>query len=269
MLACFPEGFSTLQLRFLRTTALALLLTLVGCATPPSGPANPNDPLEASNRAAYAVNDAVDRAVLTPVAKVYEFATPQAVRTCITNMFLNVGEIWSGVNSFLQGRQEDTLTTVGRFLLNTTLGLGCFDWASANGAKRIPNDFGVTLGVWGVPTGPYIVLPLLGASTTRDGLGKIADAYINQVEVGQAIHNISLRNALYGLELVQRREALLGITETLDRTALDPYSFVRDAYLQRRAAQVRGANAEAERLPNYEDFEAAPVDDKVLGIRKP
>jgi len=256
--------------RRLSNAVIAALLSLgmSGCATTTSSPSNPNDPLEASNRVVYAINDGVDKAVLTPIAQAYEAVTPQAVRTCINNMFLNVGEIWSGVNSFLQGRQEDVLTTMGRFLLNTTLGLGCFDWASANGAKRIPNDFGVTLGVWGIPTGPYLVLPIIGSSTTRDGVGKLADTYVNQFEIGQTIQNIGIRNSLYGLEAVQRREALLGITETLDRTALDPYSFVRDAYLQRRAAQVRGAEAEAEHLPDYDNFEAAPADDKALGIPK-
>ena len=227
--------------------------SLLGCATSPSGPANPNDPFESSNRVIYNFNDGVDRAILKPLAQGYQAVTTVEVRSCINNMFLNVGEIWSGFNSTLQGRHEDALNTMGRFLLNTTVGLGCFDWAGANGAKRISNDFGVTLGVWGVSTGPYIVLPILGPSNTRDGVGKLVDAYINQVEVGQTIHNIGVRNSLYALELLERREALLGISDTVDKTALDSYSFIRDAYLQSRAAQVRGAAAEENHLPNYDD----------------
>jgi len=252
----------------LRTLLSAIaLLTLMGCATQKVGPPNPADPWEASNRAVYEFNDSIDKAFLKPVAEAYSFITPQPVRTCINNIFLNIGEIWSFVNSSLQGRHEDAINTMGRFLLNTTMGIGgCFDIASTTGAKRIPNDFGVTLGVWGISSGPYMVLPILGSTTLRDGTGKVADLYVNQVEYGQAVQNINLRNSIYGFEVVERREALLTVTDTVDRTALDPYSFIRDAYLQRRNAQVRGANAEAEKLPDYENFADVPADDQALGI---
>ena len=242
----------------IKALSCAVLCTaLIGCATNPAGPLNPKDPFEGANRSMFAFNDGVDRAVLKPLAQSYQAVTTPDIRSCINNMFLNVGEIWSGANSVMQGRQEDALTTMGRFLLNTTLGLGCFDWAGANGAKRIPNDFGVTLGVWGLSTGPYVVLPILGPSNARDGMGKIADLYINQIEVGTSIQNVGLRNSLYALELLERREALLGISDTIDKTALDPYSFIRDAYLQSRAAQVRGTAAEADHLPNYDDIDDA------------
>jgi len=242
----------------IKALSCAVLCTaLIGCATNPAGPLNPKDPFEGANRSMFAFNDGVDRAVLKPLAQSYQAVTTPDIRSCINNMFLNVGEIWSGANSVMQGRQEDALTTMGRFLLNTTLGLGCFDWAGANGAKRIPNDFGVTLGVWGLSTGPYVVLPILGPSNARDGMGKIADLYINQIEVGTSIQNVGLRNSLYALELLERREALLGISDTIDKTALDSYSFIRDAYLQSRAAQVRGAAAEADHLPNYDDIDDA------------
>ena len=167
----------------------------------------------------------------------------------------------------LQGRQVDALNTMGRVLLNTTMGLGgCIDIASETGAKRIPTDFGETLGVWGVGSGPYIVLPLLGPSSPRDGVGRLAGLYVGQVEFVGLIPNVNLRNSVYGFQVVQRREVLLDVTDMVDKTALDPYSFVRDAYLQRNKAQVMGDTAEAERLPQYEDFEAAAVDDKSLGI---
>lgn len=254
---------------FLRFAATALLIAVVsGCAsTGRLGPPNPDDPWEETNRSVYAFNDAIDRNVFIPVAEGYAFITPQPVRTCISNIFLNLGEVWSFINSNLQGRHEDAINTMGRFMLNTTMGLGgCLDLASMNGAPRIPNDFGTTLGVWGVDSGPYIVLPFLGSSTVRDGFGRGVDLYVNQVGWGQAVTNIDLRNSIYGLEFVERREGLLTVTETIDRTAIDPYSFIRDAYLQRRKAQVRGTNGEGEKLPDYEDFEAQSTDKKALGI---
>jgi phospholipid-binding lipoprotein MlaA len=171
--------FSISQLG-LALCALVLVL-LSGCATHPVGPANPADPLEASNRAVFEFNDAVDRAVLKPVAEAYAFVVPQPVRTCINNIFLNIGDVWSWVNSTLQGRQVDALNTFGRVLLNSTMGLGgCLDIASQTGAKRIPNDFGVTLGVWGLSSGPYVVLPIMGSATLRDGAGRAVDIYVNQ-----------------------------------------------------------------------------------------
>ena len=257
--------FSISQLG-LALCALVLVL-LSGCATHPVGPANPADPLEASNRAVFEFNDAVDRAVLKPVAEAYAFVVPQPVRTCINNIFLNIGDVWSWFNSTLQGRQVDALNTFGRVLLNSTMGLGgCLDIASQTGAKRIPNDFGVTLGVWGLSSGPYVVLPIMGSSTLRDGAGRAVDIYVNQFGYGSLITNIDVRNSIYGLEVVERREALLAVTNTIDRTALDRYSFIRDAYLKRRQAQVDGATAEAQKLPNYEDFGAEPADEKTLGI---
>ena len=217
---------------------------LSGCATHTLGPPNPDDPLEASNRVVWEFNDTVDKYVLKPVAEAYRFIAPQPVRTCLNNIFLNLGDVWSGINSVLQGRQVDALNTFGRVLLNTTMGLGgCIDIASETGAKRIPNDFGVTHGV-----------------------GRLAGLYVGQVEFVGLINDVNLRNSLYGFQVIQRREALLDATDIVDKTALDPYSFVRDAYLQRNRAQVAGNNELAEKLPQYEDFEAAEVNDKSLGI---
>lgn len=250
-----------------RYLAIGLLAFLGGCATHPVTTPIAADPWESSNRAVFEFNETVDRAIFKPIAQAYAYVTPQPIRTCINNIFLNIGDIWAGFNSSLQGRHLDAINTYGRVLLNTTLGLGgCLDLASTTGANRIPNDFGVTLGVWGISSGPYIVLPLIGASTVRDGTGLIADAYVNQVGYGHLITDISVRNSIYGLEVVQRRESLLDVTDTIDRTALDRYSFIRDAYLKRRAVQVKGPLTDAESLPNYEDDEAAPIDRKVLGI---
>jgi len=252
---------------FYKLFLICLLAALSGCATQTVNTPIAADPWESSNRVVFELNDTIDRAVFKPIARAYAYVTPQPVRTCINNVFLNIGDIWAGVNSSLQGRHLDAINTYGRVMLNTTLGIGgCFDLASTTGAKRISNDFGVTLGVWGISSGPYIVLPIIGASTLRDGTGLLVDAYVNQFGYGQQVHDIAVRNSIYGLEIVQRREALLTVSDTIDRTALDRYSFIRDAYLKRRSVQVNGSLADAENLPSYEDVEAAPIDRKVLGI---
>ncbi len=156
----------------------------------------------------------------------------------------------------LQGRGIDAINTVGRFLFNTTMGVGgCFDAATANGANRIPNDFGTTLGVWGVGQGPYLVLPFWGSSTIRDTAGMAGDFVGNQWTSVGAIENVPVRNSLYGFAgWSTAAPACSSATDTVDRVALDPYSFVRDAYLQRRAAMVLGRKAgDASNLPNYDD----------------
>lgn len=240
---------------------LAVCALTAGCAAP-SNP-DPRDPWEGFNRGVYKFNDTVDRAVLKPVAQAYTYVTPQPVRSCIHNMFSNVGDLWSATNSFLQGRGHDFVNTLGRFLFNTTMGVGgCFDVASANGARKIRNDFGTTLGVWGISQGPYLVLPIWGPSSVRDGVGLVGDwkggayTYSNP----SAIDNSVIRNSLWGLELIDTRASLLDTTDTVDRVALDPYSFVRDAYLQRRAAMVRGTGGDAD-LPDYSIDDEDDADD--------
>lgn len=246
-------------------TVAAAGALMAGCAAPQNP--DPRDPWEGFNRGVYQFNDTIDRAVFKPVAQAYTFVTPEPVRSCVHNIFSNVSDLWSGTNSFLQGRGHDFVNTLGRFLFNTTMGVGgCFDVASANGARKIPNDFGTTLGVWGFSQGPYLVLPFFGASTVRDGVGLAGDfAGTTYGYMGvDAIDNVRLRNSLWGLRIVDTRASLLSTTDTIDRVALDSYSFIRDAYLQRRAAMVLGHRVDESSLPNYEDDEgdapaAAPV----------
>ena len=253
-------------------TVAAAGALMAGCAAPQQP--DPRDPWEGFNRGVYKFNDTVDRAVFKPVAQAYTFVTPQPVRSCVHNIFSNFGDLWSGTNSFLQGRGHDFVNTLGRFLFNTTMGVGgCFDVASANGARKIPNDFGTTLGVWGLGQGPYLVLPFFGSSSVRDGVGLIGDWQGRQYGyMGvSAIDNVPLRNSLWGLEVVDTRASLLNATDTIDRVALDPYSFIRDAYLQRRAAMVNGQRVDDESsLPNYEDDEGdAPAANKGKGAAAP
>jgi phospholipid-binding lipoprotein MlaA len=255
--------------RLVRMTALLGATALAaGCASV-STP-NPDDPWESYNRSMYTFNDTVDRALLKPIASGYDALTPQPVQTCIHNKFNNVVDVWSALNSFLQARGQDFINTLGRVLFNSTMGLGgCIDVASMNGSRRIQNDFGVTLGVWGFKSGPYVVLPFLGSSSVRDGtatLGTFA-AGVSPITPVFEIDNVPLRNSLIGLYTVDTRASLLDADELVNEVALDRYSFIRDAYIQRRKAQVDSRLADdslpdysQDNLPDYSDEEEeAPV----------
>ncbi len=249
-------------------SALALL---AGCASVKNP--SPEDPLESYNRSMFQFNDAVDRNVLTPVAKGYKAVVPSPVRTCVTNIFNNFGDIWSGVNSFLQGRALDSINTFGRVLFNSTMGIGgCIDVASMKGAPRIQNDFGTTLGVWGIGQGPYFVLPLLGPSTFRDTAGTVGDGFGGAAVYASpgAIDDVPVRNSVWGVSIVNSRANLLNASDLMNDVALDRYSFLRDAYLQRRQALLnqklgpvildaqdgQGKSATGSNLPSYDDPEA-------------
>lgn len=251
--------------------ALALTVLMGGCATVKNP--NPADPWEGMNRSVNTFNETLDGALLKPVSLAYQDLTPRPIRTCISNIFNNLGDVWSAANSFLQGRGHDFFNTLGRVLFNSTMGLGgCIDVASMNGAPRIENDFGVTLGVWGFESGPYLVLPFLGASTLRDGVadvslmvaGASSSAPISEID------NVPLRNSILGLRIVDRRANLLEADRLVNEVALDRYSFIRDAYLQQRKSMVDrrrhhpGQPSGIENdlpdyendLPNYDDDEA-------------
>ena len=259
--------------RLIRMTALLGATTLAaGCATV-NNP-NPDDPWESYNRSMYAFNDTVDRALLKPIATGYDTITPQPVQTCVHNIFNNVVDVWSAFNSFLQARGHDFFNTMGRVLFNTTMGLGgCIDVASMNGSTRIQNDFGVTLGVWGLGSGPYVVLPFLGSSSVRDGAGMLGTiaAGVSPITPVFEIDNIPLRNSIVALYTVDTRANLLDADQLVNEVALDRYSFIRDAYIQRRKAQVDSRRAgtnlpdysesglpdyDADNLPDYSDDEA-------------
>jgi phospholipid-binding lipoprotein MlaA len=208
-------------------------LMLQGCATvPPNAGSNPRDPLERINRNVFEFNDRLDRYVLKPVAKGYVAAVPSGFRLCISSGFSNIGEIRNAVNDILQAKPVGAATDTGRLLINSTLGLlGCFDIATRMGLERRTEDFGLTLARWGAGTGPYLVLPVLGPSDLRDGLGDIPDAYLSPLAY---IKPVSARFYLMGARLIDTRAALLDVTNLIEQTALDRYQFTRDAYLQRR-----------------------------------
>ncbi|MGY4830727.1 MlaA family lipoprotein [Sphaerotilaceae bacterium SBD11-9] len=223
-------------------TALAWLAVLTGCATTTAAPNTPKtaaqkiDPWENWNRKVYAFNDSVDEAVLKPVATAYTNVVPQPIRRGVTNFFGNVSDAWSAVNNLLQGKVAESMQDVIRVGTNTLFGLGGFlDVASEFGADRQGEDFGQTLGVWGMEPGPYVVWPLLGPSTLRDSLALPLDI--------QATPTLVITDqvgvwAVGTLQVVNQRANLLGATGMLNDIALDRYVFVRDAYLQRRRSLI-------------------------------
>ena len=254
--------------KFLRLSLIVASASLVvGCASVQNP--TPEDPWESYNRSMYAFNDTVDRAFLKPIATGYKTITPEPVRTCIHNIFGNFGDVWSAINSLLQGRGRDFVDTFGRVLLNSTMGLGgCIDVASMNGARKIPNDFGTTLGVWGFGTGPYFVIPFYGPSTVRDGLGTAASlaSPVGEASGIFAIDNIPVRNSVLGLYVVDYRANLLETEKLVDQIALDKYSFIRDAYLQRRKAMLDSRKqgdhaATADTLDDVTKVDSLPVYD--------
>ncbi|RKT20311.1 phospholipid-binding lipoprotein MlaA [Paraburkholderia sp. RAU2J] len=234
----------------LRNTALALAATglISGCATGPDR--KPGDPFEPMNRAVFNFNDGVDRYVAVPVAKGYQKVTPQPLRTAVSNFFSNLGDLTNAANALLQLKFTDATEDIMRFAFNSVFGIGgLLDWATPAGLPKHHQDFGLTLGHWGIPSGPYLVLPLFGPSTVRDSMGLIVDVKFNPLNYMEP----AVRNPLYVLQFVSVRSDLLGATDLLQQAALDKYSFVRDAYTQQRRARLRGTSGNATPLPNYDD----------------
>jgi phospholipid-binding lipoprotein MlaA len=228
-------GFTHTARRLQAGLLVLLLGVLTGCASGPS--AVPHDPLEPFNRGVHQFNDVADAMVLKPVATVYRDVTPYPVRTGVNNFFGNLKDLWSSINALVQLRPREAVENFMRFNVNTVFGFGgVLDIASEMGIQRTELDFGQTLGRWGMPAGPYLVLPLLGPSSVRDVLGTSIEA---QGDLIQNINDKSNRNALQALRAVERRTNLLRATDLLGDVSLDPYSFTRDVYLQRRQSQIQ------------------------------
>jgi phospholipid-binding lipoprotein MlaA len=210
-------------------------LVMTGCASTSGG--NSLDPFEATNRRIDAFNDNVDQAVLRPVAKTYSDYTPNWLQTTVQNFFGNLRDVWSVVNNGLQLKPKETVETGMRVAVNSVIGLyGLMDVGTPLGLQKHPADFGQTLGYWGMPAGPYVVLPLMGPSTVRDTAALLVD---RQGDPWGYINPVASRNQGSVLRLVDKRSQFLGFDDRLNEMALDKYSFVRDAYLQKRRAQVR------------------------------
>lgn len=229
-------------------SALGLALALTGCAS--NG--DPRDPLEPLNRGIYQFNDTVDKAVMKPVAQGYRAVLPNPVRTGVGNFFSNIDDALIAVNNLLQFKFTHAASDVGRLLTNTTIGIGgLFDVATGWGLEKHNEDFGQTLGYWGIGDGPFLMLPFLGPSNVRDSVGL---AVYYQLDPVWNLNHIPTRNTLSALRVLDRRARLLDAEKVLDEAALDPYTFLRDAYIQQRRNLVHDGNPPREKL----DDESAP-----------
>ncbi|KAA1005826.1 VacJ family lipoprotein [Paraburkholderia panacisoli] len=243
------EGARAFQLG---KVAVAAVL-LAGCTTvqtPTKG-----DPFEGFNRTIFTVNDKIDQYALKPVAKGYVWATPQPVRDSVTNFFSNIGDVYIAANNLLQLKITDGVQDIMRIVINTVFGVGgLFDVATLAKLPKHENDLGLTFGHYGVPPGPYLVLPLFGPSTVRDAVGSVGNYYVNPLSY---IDPPGLSWGLYGLNIVNVRANLLGASDVLEGAALDKYSFVRNAYLQRRQYLLSDGRRSAT-LPNYDQEAPLP-----------
>ncbi len=221
--------------------AAGLAALLGGCAT--SG--NPKDPVEGFNRAMFAFNEGLDKAVVKPVAQGYDYVAPQPIKTGITNFFGNIADVFIAVNNLLQGKLPEAASDAGRFAVNTTVGiLGFIDVASDMGLEKHEEDFGQTFGRWGVGPGPYVVIPLFGPRDARDAVGLVIDWEVDPVV---NYPHVATRNTLLTVRFESGRASLLPADKVIEEAALDKYSYIRDGYLQRRRNLVYDGNPPREK----------------------
>jgi len=234
-----------------KSILLILLLVTTGCATKSSMSAdfNPDDPYEKSNRKVFEFNNKIDKLFLRPVTDFYDKATPEFAQTSITNFFANLDDIRISINNLLQGNVVESMSDITRFFINSIFGLGgFFDVASEMGLEKHSEDFGQTLGKWGAKPGPYLMLPFLGPSTTRDAFTFVGDTALAPA---LSLDDNAARVGLISLDLINTYSAFTGIA---DIESKDQYAFLRDAYLERRKYEINDGLSE-EDLSNDEDFE--------------
>jgi phospholipid-binding lipoprotein MlaA len=223
---------------------LAKSLVTLALATSLSGAAiagdNPNDPAEGWNRAMFSVNEGLDMVIAKPLAQGYDYIAPLPVRAVVGNFFSNIADVMIGVNNLLQGKPSQFASDWGRVLINTTIGIGgAFDVATEMGLDKHNEDFGQTLGAWGVGEGAYLFWPVVGPSTVRDTGGLAVDGYTDPL---WHVYPVDVRNSLIGLKYVDIRASLLPTDKIIEQSALDKYTYVRDAYLQHRRYEVYDGN---------------------------
>ncbi|EUJ11333.1 surface lipoprotein [Methylophilaceae bacterium 11] len=238
--------------------AVALTSMVAGCAT-----ATNKDPLEGVNRGIYKFNDVADRGLIKPVATAYKTVTPSPIRKGVSNFFSNIGTLTTVINDLLQFKFAHAFTDAGRFVINTTFGLaGLIDVASMDNIEKRSEDFGQTLGHWGVGNGAYLVLPFIGPSTVRDAAGLAVDTVTSDpITYTHNIGQVRLHNQLRTAQLIDKRTQLLDATDIVDNASIDPYAFLRDAYLQRRASLVQDGLVPQDLIKQDDgDFEPAEED---------
>ena len=230
--------------------AAILLVSLSGCTVPRSQEVA--DPLEPVNRAVFSFNLFVDKWLLEPVARGYRFVAPEPVRRSVTNFLHNLRSPVIFANDILQGERDRAGVTLGRFMINTTLGvLGLFDPATSFGHQRHDEDFGQTLAVYGVPDGPYLMLPLLGPSNARDTVGRVGDYFINPLN--DCCITTDERYGLFAVTGISEREANIELFDDLRANSIDLYATLRTIYTQKRAADVRNGAAPTDQN-DYDDI---------------
>ncbi len=233
-------------------SALVTVITLTGCAATH----DPQDPLQGFNRAMFSFNDTIDQAALKPAATAYRNTVPMVAQIAVGNFFGNIGDVWTAVNNLLQGKLTDGFTDIMRVAVNTTFGLGgLIDIGSDAGMPKHEEDFGQTLGVWGVGSGPYLVLPFLGPTTVRDGLALPVDMHGDLWSYVDPAH---VRNAGTVLRVVDQRSVVLDATNLIEDAALDRYEFVKDGFMQRRANSVNDGESQEWRSNDESSLNSVP-----------
>jgi phospholipid-binding lipoprotein MlaA len=228
--------------RLLRIGLAAVVIGLAsGCTTlPPNAGQDPRDPWEKVNRNVFVFNEGFDANVLKPAAELWA-KLPDGIRDCLSNAFFNLRGPSTAINNTLQGKPAEAVSDVGRFVVNTTIGLvGCFDVATELGLEKHHEDFGQTLGVWGIEPGPYLVLPIFGPSNVRDAIGIFGVEPF--LDLNFWIDKPALEYSIFALRIVNLRAELLPTDRLINEAALDPYSFIRDGFLQRRRNLVYDGN---------------------------
>lgn len=229
-----------MQTNLIKTIVAGVIATslLGGCATQAN-----KDPLEGLNRGIYKFNDTVDKAALKPIAGAYKAVMPSPVRSGVNNFFSNLGEVVTVINDLLQFKLSKAMDDAGRFAINSTFGVGgLVDWASMDGIEKRNEDFGQTLAYWGWKDSAYLVLPFLGPSTLRDTGGLVVDSALFDPIYYQ--EDPRVRNSLLLTKFVDKRSTFLPGSDLLDEAALDPYVFMRDAYMQRHENQVQDGDVQ-------------------------
>lgn len=235
--------FAQLNKRLIKILMLISIALVAGCATTQQSERVAKvDPFESINRAVFTFNENADEYVVKPAAEAYKFVLPEFIRTGVTNFFSNIGDVFVAANNLLQGKPVNAANDIGRFLVNSTIGiLGFFDIATDAGLEKNQEDFGQTLGVWGLSDGPYVVLPFFGPSSVRDTAGFVVDVKTNFILNSNHL-NDDQKIGTTVLRVINYRANLLEASQLLEDAAFDKYSFLRDSYLQRRRNQVYDGN---------------------------
>ena len=238
--------------KFLTFITICLITLMTGCTTVEN-----KDPLEGINRGVYKFNDVSDKALFKPIAGAYKAVMPTPVQSGVNNFFANLKTFVTSINQVLQFKFSKAAESAGRFVINSTIGIaGLFDVASKQGIPQYKEDFGQTLGYWGVGNGAYLMLPILGPSTLRDTVGLVTETYT--VDPLMYIDDVAVRNSLVATKFIDARAQLLPGSDLLDEAALDPYAFMRDAYLQRRANQVADGVVNSNNNDGFEPDNSSP-----------